>query len=126
MKPGTMLATVAALLLMNSVAVVASPPPVSTKEAPAQVPMSSATPLDLSPNCLGNILVTEPSPYLPPREATTWECGPCSVDLCLGRSLGDECFFFGVPWTCSLALGGPLYCGEGMNSGRNCDCREPY
>lgn len=117
MTSKSILAFFATLLLVGSLAAAASPSAASKSDTPAQA--SSAPPLAWSPSCLGNRSVSEVPELFAPQKATVFPCGPCSVDECQGKNLGDSCPG-GLNFTC--VLGG--FCGSGPGSPKYCKCQD--
>jgi hypothetical protein len=128
MKIRVILPTVAAALLLMSVAASAAnsasaPASNSANTTPVQV-LSTTLP-EWSPNCADSVSVVHPLVFNPaPAERTSFPCGSCSVPACQGMNLGDTCAFIGGrSYECYMIS----FCGSGPGTGRFCDCSAaPY
>src|SRR5436305_972417 len=107
MTSRSIFATFTMLLLMSSFAAAATSPSAATQiDTPAHA--TSTPPLAWSPGCLANRSVPEVPAFFAPQKATVFPCGPCSVDECQGKNLGDSCSG-GINYKCNL-IG---FCGSG-------------
>jgi hypothetical protein len=65
-------------------------------------PASEATPSGTAPDCQGGQSTLLPWETTPPATLMAASCGPCSVTVCQGRSIGNGC---GSGRTCQNAYG---------------------